>query len=83
MRDGKGTVTRAGWYEFDDGALKGVVVQRPWERGGFEIWKAPRLEPDGDAWVAPEGVEIQPAGVDSLPRRLPPGARVDRGRRRT
>ena len=79
MRDGKGTVTRAGWYGFDDRALKGVVVQRPWERGGFEIWTAPRLEPEGDAWVAPEGVEIQPAGVDSLPRRLPPGARVDLG----
>jgi lipopolysaccharide export LptBFGC system permease protein LptF len=88
LRDGRGTVTRAGWYGFDDGALTGVVVQRPWERGGrgdagesrgFEIWKAGRLEPDGDGWVAPEGVEIQPAGVDSLPRRLAEGARVDLG----
>jgi lipopolysaccharide export LptBFGC system permease protein LptF len=79
MRDGKGTVTRAGWYGFGDGALEDVVVQRPWERGGFEIWKAPRLEPKGDRWVAPEGVEIQPPGVDALPRHLPPGAGVDIG----
>jgi lipopolysaccharide export system permease protein len=87
LRDGKGTVTRAAWYGFDDGALEGVVVQRPWDRGkgdaaegrGFEIWKAPRLVPDGEGWVAPEGVEIQPPGVDALPRRLPPGSRVDLG----
>lgn len=79
VRDGKGTVTRAGWYGFGDGALEQVVVQRPWERGGFEIWKAPRLEPRDDHWVAPEGVEIQPPGVDSLPRRLPPGAPIDIG----
>jgi lipopolysaccharide export system permease protein len=81
IRDGKGTVTRAGWYGFSDGALTGVVVQRPWEAGtgGFEIWKAPRLEPSGDRWRAPEGVEIQPPGVDALPRRLPEGAEVDIG----
>jgi lipopolysaccharide export system permease protein len=79
LRDGKGTVTRAQWYGFDDGALTGVVVQRPWDRGGFEIWKAPRLEPRGEGWVAPEGVEIQPPGVDALPRRLPAGAPVDLG----
>lgn len=79
MRDGHGTVTRAGWYGFGDGSLSEVVVQRPWERGGFEIWKAPRLDPEGDHWVAREGVEVQPKGVDALPRRLPPGARVDIG----
>ncbi len=79
MRDGKGTVTRAAWYGFEGRVLTGVVVQRPWERGGFEIWKAPRLEPKGGGWVAPEGVEIQPAGVDALPRRLPEGAAVDLG----
>jgi lipopolysaccharide export LptBFGC system permease protein LptF len=79
IRDGKGTVTRADWYGFSDGALSGVVVQRPWEKGGFEIWKAPRLEPRGDRWTAPLGVEIQPPGVDALPRRLPPDAEVDLG----
>jgi lipopolysaccharide export system permease protein len=79
IRDGRGTITRAGWYGFEDGALVGVVVQRPWEKGGFEIWKAPRLEPVGDRWRAPEGVEIQPPGVDALPRTLPPGAEVDIG----
>ncbi|MCK6460742.1 MAG: LptF/LptG family permease [Planctomycetes bacterium] len=79
IRDGKGTVTRAAWYGFSDGALTGVVVQRPWEKGGFEIWKAQRLEPLGDRWRAPEGVEIQPPGVDALPRRLAKGAEVDLG----
>jgi lipopolysaccharide export system permease protein len=79
MRDGHGTVTRARWYDFGDGSLSEVVVQRPWDVGGFEIWKATRLDPEGDHWVAPEGVEIQPKGVDALPRRLPPGARVDLG----
>ncbi|HEX5138418.1 MAG TPA: LptF/LptG family permease [Planctomycetota bacterium] len=79
IRDGRGTVTRASWYGFSDGALTSVVVQRPWQTGGFEIWKAPRLEPLGDHWRAPEGVEIQPPGVDSLPRRMPEGAEVDIG----
>lgn len=79
IRDGNGTVTRAGWYGFSDGALTGVVVQRPWQRDGFEIWTAPRLEPAGERWTAPEGVEIQPPGVDALPRRLPDGAEVDIG----
>jgi len=79
MRDGKGTVTRAGSYRFDDGALTGVVVQRPWGTAGFEIWKAALLVPDGDRWLAPDGVEIQPPGVDSLPRRLEKGASVDLG----
>jgi lipopolysaccharide export system permease protein len=79
LRDGRGTVTRAGLYGFADGSLSSVTVQRPWEQGGFEIWKAPRLEPDGAAWTAPEGVQIQPMGVERLPRDLPPGARVDIG----
>jgi lipopolysaccharide export system permease protein len=84
LRDGRGSVTHAGWYGFADRALEEVVVQRPWERRGgeaigFEIWKAARLLPSGDRWVAPEGVEIQPPGVDSLPRRLPAGSPVDLG----
>jgi len=79
IRDGQGTVTRAGWYGFGDGALTDVVVQRPWDKGGFEIWKAPRLEPAGDRWRATVGAEVQPAGVDALPRKLPPGAIVDIG----
>jgi len=79
LRDGKGTVTRAGWYGFGDGVLTDVVVQRPWANGGFEIWKVPRLDPGGDRWVASEGAEIQPAGVDSLPRKLPRGAEIDIG----
>ncbi|MDH3592577.1 MAG: LptF/LptG family permease, partial [Planctomycetota bacterium] len=79
LRDGKGTVTRAGNFRFGDGALVDVVVQRPWKESGFERWRVPLLRPAGDTWTAPEGLEVQPAGVDELPRRLPVGAAVDIG----
>lgn len=79
LRDGHGTVTRAESFNFSDLSLTEVVVQRPWQAGGFELWTAPRLLPDGDAWVAPEGVRVRPPGVESLPGTLPPGARVDIG----
>jgi lipopolysaccharide export system permease protein len=79
LRDGHGTVTRAAYYRFHDRALVDVVVQRPWTRAGFDLWTAPSLLPDGDTWVAEKGARVQPAGVDSLPRTLPPGTRVDIG----
>jgi len=79
LRDGHGTVTRAEYYRFHDRALENVVVQRPWTRAGFDLWTAPTLLPDGGSWVAPKGARVQPAGVDSLPHTLPPGARVDIG----
>jgi len=79
LRDGEGTVTRAGGFSFNDRSLQDVVIQRPWKAAGFDRWLADRLDPDGDAWVAPGGVEIRPAGVESVSRRLPPGARVDIG----
>ena len=79
LRDGKGTVTVAASFSFADRSLGGVVVQRPWTEAGFDRWTAPRLDPDGRAWRATEGLEIQPAGVASLPRRMPPGTPVDIG----
>ncbi|MHC4549028.1 MAG: LptF/LptG family permease [Planctomycetota bacterium] len=79
LRDGHGTVTRVRYYRFHDRSLEDVVVQRPWTRAGFDLWTTERLEPAGTVWTAPQGVHLQPAGVDSLPRRLPPGTRVDIG----
>lgn len=79
LRDTKGTVTRVGAFSFADGSLHDVVVQRPWTEAGFERWTTPVLMPAGDAWTAPEGVLVEPAGVAAVPRRLPPGSSVDIG----
>jgi lipopolysaccharide export system permease protein len=79
LRDTKGTVTRVRAFSFADRSLHDVVVQRPWTEAGFERWMAPVLMPAGDAWTAPDGVLIEPAGVAAVPRRLPPGSPVDIG----
>ncbi len=79
LRDGRGTVTRAGFYSFSDQSLSEVVIHRPWEEAGFERWRVKRLEPDGDAWIATEGAVVLPAGIQTQPRRVPPGSRVDFG----
>jgi lipopolysaccharide export system permease protein len=79
LRDGKGTVTRASSYNFEDQSLKGVVVSRPWVGTGFESWYVDRLEPDGDGWRAGAPVHVQPAGVASVGRTLPAGVPVDIG----
>jgi len=79
LRDGKGTVTCAGAFFLSDRSLFRVVIQRPWTEAGFERVIAKRLVPDGDAWIAPEGGRIEPAGVEQAVRKLPPGARVEFG----
>jgi lipopolysaccharide export system permease protein len=79
LRDGRGTVTRAGSYTFADRNLHDVVIHRPWSDAGFERWVTPRLEPDGEGWIAVEPVQILPGGVGELPRELPAGTRVEFG----
>ncbi|MHC4958344.1 MAG: LptF/LptG family permease [Planctomycetota bacterium] len=79
LRDGKGTVTRAGSYSFADQSLRDVEIHRPWTDAGFERWTAPRLEPDGEVWIAPQGATVHPADILSATRRLPAGTRIDFG----
>ncbi|MDH3590353.1 MAG: LptF/LptG family permease [Planctomycetota bacterium] len=79
LRDAGGSVTRAGAYSFADGSLSRVIVQKPWTEAGFERWRAPRLVPDGAGWVAPDGVTVEPAGVETVAVKRPPGTRVDLG----
>ena len=79
LRDGRGTVTRAGLYSFSDQSLSQVVIHRRWEPKGFERVTVERLEPAGDAWIATEGAVILPAGIQTQPERLPPGSRIDFG----
>jgi len=79
IRDGKGTVVRAGSYRFADRTLRDVIVQRPWTDAGFESIGTRELTGDGDGWkVAAEG-RIYPAapGAEAIP--LPVGTRVDLG----
>ncbi|MGH7161845.1 MAG: LptF/LptG family permease [Planctomycetota bacterium] len=79
LRDGAGTVVRAGSYRFSDQSLRDVVIQRPWEGDSFPTWLAPLLLPDGDAWTAPEGALVRPAAPDAPPTQLPAGTRVKFG----
>ena len=79
LRDGKGTVTRATGYSFSDQSLSEVTIHRPWTARGFDIVSAPRLEPAGEAWVAPEGAVVHPADISAPPRELPPGTVIDFG----
>jgi lipopolysaccharide export system permease protein len=79
LRDGKGTVTQAGSFSFNDRNLRDVIVQRPWTETGFERWTAPVLAPHGRTWTAPEGVIVIPSTIGSLPERLPDGVEVDIG----
>jgi hypothetical protein len=79
LRDGKGTVTRAAKYRYDDRSLVEVVVQRPWTEAGFERWDVPRLVPDGEGWRSTGEVVVHPAGVGELPSVLPAGSEVDIG----
>lgn len=79
LRDGKGTVTRAGSYSFADQSLRDVTIQRPWKPEGFELCTADRLDPDGDAWVATAGATILPTGILAEEQAVPPGTRIDFG----
>ena len=79
IRDGKGTVTRAGIYYFRDQSLEGVVIHRPWTDAGFDRWFIERLVPDGEGWLSDGDIVVLPAGLDTLPQRLPDGTRVDFG----
>lgn len=79
LRDGRGTVTRAESYSFADRSLKDVAIHRPWTRRGFEIMTSPRLEPHGDAWVAPMGATLFPADIQSPSRAIPSGTVIEFG----
>ncbi len=79
LRDGHGTVARAGSYSFADQSLTDVVIARPWTEIGFETWFIDRLEPDGDKWRAATPVHVQPAGIGTVGIRLEPGVAVDFG----
>ncbi len=79
LRDGLGTVTSVGSFRFGDGSLRDAVIQRPWTDAGFQSTYCPILLPDGSRWTAPEGGTVQPAGVDAVAWKLPPGARIDIG----
>jgi len=73
LRDGKGTVTRAGYYGFGDGALEEVVVQRPWDRGGF--MGAPLFMPPPDAATVEAAIRarLQPESVYRVRWQTQPG----------
>ena len=79
IRDGKGTVVRAGSYRLFPPSLRDVVIQRPWEETGFETWIVDVLEADGNQWRAPRGGQVLPPGAADPLRRLPEGAVVDIG----
>ena len=79
LRDGHGTVARAGSYSFADQSLSDVVIARPWTEVGFEAWFVDHLEPYGEKWRATTPVHVQPAGVGTVGYRLEPGVEVDFG----
>ncbi|MEM8885305.1 MAG: LptF/LptG family permease [Planctomycetota bacterium] len=80
LRDGRGRVTRAGFYSFQDQSLRDVVIAQPWnDKGSVETWFVDRLEPDGEQWRAAAPVRILPAGISAVGRSLPTGSPVDLG----
>lgn len=79
LRDGRGTVVRAGGYSLTDGSLRDVVVQRPWGERGFETVVAGVLAAKGEAWEAAEGGRVEAAEPGIAPVLLPPGSRIDIG----
>jgi len=81
LRDGQGTVVRAGSYDFAARSLHDVYILRPWGPEGFETWMAKELQgtPDGEAWIAPEPVLVQPAGTGHARSTLPAGSRIEFG----
>ncbi|MGQ0613794.1 MAG: LptF/LptG family permease [Planctomycetaceae bacterium] len=81
LRDGKGSVVRAGAYDFAARTLHDVYILRPWGPEGFETWMAKELRgtPEGDGWTAPEAVLVQPAGTGQARSTLPAGSRIEFG----
>jgi lipopolysaccharide export system permease protein len=78
LRDGRGTVVRAGSFRFADRSLHDVILLRPWEGDGFETLRASELKPreGGGGWSATYGASIQPTAPGAPRRELAPGAPV-------
>jgi lipopolysaccharide export LptBFGC system permease protein LptF len=76
IRDGRGTVLRAGAYRFSDRTLHRAVLLRPWQPEGFESWVAEELRADGSGWIASNGARVRPADDDRPFRDEPPGTRI-------